>query len=344
MENEYIDLILSDSSMIHREAGIAVTYRCNSKCSMCNIWKTENFVEIKPKEYLKLPKSLRTVNVTGGEPFLRKDLVDVLEAIHYVSPNARIVFSTNGYLTDTILDRIDEIRGFHTNVGLGVSIDGLEETHDHIRGVQGMFDKGIETIQRLKEMGLSDLRIAMTIQKGNADQVTDVYELSRRLGVEFSVTMAHNSKIYFKKTDNTAIDATSAASKQISLLMNSLLKSKSAKDWFRAYHVSGILDNSIRRYFQSRCEAGRRYVFIAPDGNVYPCNVMNELIGNLAEVSDWEGLYTSEVRERILTSVRKCRHDCWMVCNTRSLIIAHPFRSGSWVLRRKVATHLGCNE
>jgi len=340
-ENEYIDLILCDLPMTPKEAAIAVTYRCNSKCSMCNIWRIKEFVEIDSREYSKLPRSLRTINVTGGEPFLRRNIVDVLRVLHEASPNARIVFSTNGYLTDVILGKIEEIRSFHGNVGVGVSIDGLEETHDRIRGVQGMFSNGIETIEGLKRMGISDLRIALTIQNENVNEVAKVFDMSRMLGVEFSTTMAHNSEVYFQKTDNEPNEVAISESEDIDYVSRSMLKSRHPKDWFRAFHVSGISDSSIRRCFRSRCEAGHRYVFIAPDGNVYPCNVMDEPMGNLTQVTSWDALNTPGVKERVHASVRGCNRDCWMVCNTRSLIIAHPIRAGRWVLWRKVAAHLG---
>ena len=78
------------------DAVVAVTYRCNSRCIMCNIWQIKNFPEINYEEYLKLPSSLRDINISGGEPFLREDLVDIVRVIKRACPKAKITISTNG--------------------------------------------------------------------------------------------------------------------------------------------------------------------------------------------------------------------------------------------------------
>jgi len=322
--------------MKQREAFIAVTYRCNSRCSMCNIWKTENLKEMLPSEYSKLPTTLDTINITGGEPFLRNDLAEIVQVIHRRIPGVRIVFSTNGSLTDVIVDRIREIRAFHPRVGVGVSIDGLAATHDQIRGVKGLFDKAIATLESLKAQGLTDLRLAMTIQQENYREASEVFAISQKLGVEFSATMVHNSEIYFRKSDNTRPLSDSDANEAIKPVVDSLLRSRRIKDWLRAYHMNGMIDPSVRASFHSRCQAGRRYFFVTPEGDVYPCNVMDFRIGNMTEIEDWSQLWTQLAGEKLDAAVTGCGHDCWMVCNTRSIMATHPLRVGAWISKRKL--------
>ena len=319
-----------------REAILAVTYRCNAKCSMCNIWKDQTLSEIEPKEYLKLPRGLRTINITGGEPFLRDDLVEVVQMLSARLPASRMIFSTNGYLTSRILDQMEEIQEFHPKVGIGVSIDGLKSMHDQIRGIPGIFDHAMTTIHELKKRGFSDLRIGMTLMLENAGEVSEVFKLSKSLGVEFTLASAHNSEIYFRKTDNAPLECYGKLGESLDEVIKSQLKSKSVKDWLRAYHTKGIYDASIRRGFGNRCRAGRDYFFMAPNGDVYPCNVLNEKLGNVTEVSNWKDLMTQPVKKRIEPIVQNCSSDCWMVCNTRSLIKAHPLRVGVWILRNKM--------
>ena len=320
-----------------KEAFVAVTYKCNSRCSMCNIWKTENPKEMPPSEYSKLPTTLDTINITGGEPFLRNDLVEIVQVIHRRIPGVRIVFSTNGSVTDLIVDQIRRIRAFHSRVGVGVSIDGLSGTHDQIRGVKGLFDKAIATLESLKARGLSDLRLAMTIQQENYREVPEVFGISQRLGVEFSATMVHNSEIYFRKSDNTRPISDSEANEVIKPVVDSLLKSRRIKDWLRAYHMNGMIDPSVRASFYSRCQAGKRYFFVTPGGDVYPCNVMDYRVGNMTEVEDWSQLWTQSAREQLDAAVSSCGNDCWMVCNTRSMMATHPLRVGGWISKRKLA-------
>lgn len=80
---------------------------------------------------------------------------------------------------------------------------------------------------------------------------------------------------------------------------------------------------------------------MSPEGDVYPCNVLNEKIGNLSSVSSWDELFTNEAEERVRRVVRSCKMDCWMICNARSLMIAHPVRTTAWVAKNKIAAHVG---
>jgi radical SAM protein with 4Fe4S-binding SPASM domain len=323
-----------------KEAFIAVTYSCNARCQMCNIWKNPQTAILQAKEYAKLPTSLTTINITGGEPFLRADLVEVVRTIDSILPRCRIVFSTNGMMTEVIVKKLEQIRAFHSRVGVGVSIDGVASTHDTIRGVPDIFNHAIATVQKLKEAGFDDLRIAMTLQESNVHEVGQVFELSCDLGVEFTMTLAHDSDLYFKKSDNVSSELLEAVAKELPSILLRQLRSRSAKDWVRAYHTKGIMDPEHRRQLTSNCEAGRRYFFMSPDGDVYPCNVLSHKIGNLSSAATWDDLFTDGAEERVRDVVRSCKKDCWMICNARSLIIAHPMRTAAWVAKNKIAAHV----
>jgi radical SAM protein with 4Fe4S-binding SPASM domain len=327
--------------MALREAFIAVTYRCNCRCSMCNIWAVKDHEEIEPHHYSKLPTTLKTINITGGEPFVRGDLREVVRVIHERLPRARMVFSTNGLLTERVISEMEHIRSIHRNVGVGISIDGVEKTHDKIRGIEGLFAHSIATARGLKDRGFRDLRLAMTVQQENAGQIGVVFDIARDIGVEFTAMQAHNSTIYFRKSDNIKVEFEGVPRDAMDYVVESLLRSSSPKDWLRAYHTAGMMDASIREDFEGNCKAGSRYVFIAPNGDVYPCNVMDCNIGNITSVGSWNELFTASSRSRVESCVSECRMDCWMVCNTRSLILSRPLRTGRWVLGRKTRMLLG---
>ena len=110
---------------------VIVTYRCNARCSMCNRYKAPS----KPEEEIsietikKLPKMYFT-NITGGEPFIRTDLKDIVRELYKKSD--RIVISTNGFFTDRIVDLCKEF----PQIGIRISIEGLEQTNNEIRGLQ----------------------------------------------------------------------------------------------------------------------------------------------------------------------------------------------------------------
>lgn len=323
-----------------REATLAVTYRCNSRCSMCNIWQMDDFDELPPEQYAKLPDSLRTINVTGGEPFLRKDLVEVLRQIHNAAPLSRIVISSNGVLTERITDSMMQIQKLHPNIGIGISVDGLGDVHDQIRGVVGGFEKAIRTVRSVKSAGIKDVRIGMTIVNGNVHQLLDVHRLSVELGVEFTTTVAHNSEIYFRKSDNERGPPTPELRSALRRVENSHLRSMSPKNWFRAYHIEGITDQNLRKLAMGKCSAASRFFFLDPKGDVYPCIVMDKVIGNIKEVKSIDDLFKGAKVNEVRNLVKACRADCWMVCNTRSLILSHPGRSVVWVVKNKPKAHL----
>ena len=327
--------------MTFREAAIAVTYRCNSKCIMCSIWKSPSTEELEPSVYSRIPSSLRTINITGGEPFLRSDLLEVITVIHDRVPGSRLVFSSNGLLTDRIVDTMMKIRSIHPRAGVGISIDGLEQTHDRIRGVPGMFKRAVATVKSLKDRGFTDLRIAMTVTAENQSEIIDVFELSRDLGVEFTITMAHGSDIYFGELDDTLNADRSVLLKETGELIRRQLRSRHPKDWLRAYHTKGMVDEEIKKYFETRCEAGRRYFFMSPKGDVFPCNALDLQVGNISSAASLDEMFTSSMEKRVGRAVRSCRKGCWMICNTRSLILRHPLKVGLWVFSSKLHSRRG---
>ena len=152
---------------------VIVTYRCNARCSMCNRYKAPS----KPEEEIsietikKLPKMYFT-NITGGEPFIRTDLKDIVRELYKKSD--RIVISTNGFFTDRIVDLCKEF----PQIGIRISIEGLEQTNNEIRGLQNGYQRGYGTLKKLREMGMKDVGFGMTVQDKNAPDLVPLYKIS----------------------------------------------------------------------------------------------------------------------------------------------------------------------
>ena len=148
------------------DASIILTYRCPMRCTMCNIWKnpTDKAREIKPEELECLPK-LKFINLTGGEPFIREDLEDIVRICYTKSP--RIVISTSGWFEDRVIDLAKKF----PNIGIRISIEGLSQKNDELRGREGGFDKGLRTLLRLKEMGLKDIGFGCTVSNNNSSDM-----------------------------------------------------------------------------------------------------------------------------------------------------------------------------
>ena len=127
-----------------------ITYLCNSRCVMCAIWKKYNSafgeIERKPQDELKLKdiadfvknnkgflSDLKSIGLTGGEAFLRDDIVEIIRAIHQELPWVDLGVQTNGLLPDLIKEKIVEVLKFYPNFKIAVSLDGLDVVHDRMR-------------------------------------------------------------------------------------------------------------------------------------------------------------------------------------------------------------------
>ena len=142
---------------------VIVTYRCNARCTMCNRYKAPSLPEeeISIETIKKLPPMYFT-NITGGEPFIRQDLKEIVRELYKKSD--RIVISTNGFFTDRIIDLCKEF----PNIGIRISIEGLEQTNNDIRGLPDGFNRGYSTLRKLVEMKHPDVGFGMTVQDKNA--------------------------------------------------------------------------------------------------------------------------------------------------------------------------------
>ncbi len=315
---------------------LAVTYRCNSRCTMCDIWKLKETRELGLEYYKKTPASLRDINVSGGEPFLRQDIVELVKTLHEACPKARIVISTNGYLTDLIKEKMREILKFVPNAGVGISIDGIGEMHDKIRGIPGGFNLSIKTVKTLREeLGMANLRLAFTISKQNVEHLSKVYDLSRELGVQFTLALAQSSEFFFggKQVVEGPDDKTLA--EQFDYLIGRELKSWQPKRWVRAYFAKSLFDFARTGKQTLPSRAGTDFFFLDPFGNVYPSVIHNSIMGNL-EQNSFPEIWNSSAADSARNKVAKASQDAWMICTARSAIKRHPLKVGWWIIKNKI--------
>ena len=308
---------------------VIVTYRCNARCTMCNRYKAPS----KPEEEIsietikKLPKMYFT-NITGGEPFIREDLPEIVRELYKKSD--RIVISTNGFFTDRIIKLCEEF----PNVGIRISIEGLEETNNKIRGLEDGFNKGYSTLKKLVEMKHPDVGFGMTVQDANAKDLVALYEKSNELGMEFATASLHNS-FYFVEAKNIIHDRMMVA-KEFEKLVNRLLDSNSPKKWFRAYFNHGLINYIFGQKRLLPCDMSFDTFFIDPYGDVMPCNGTKdkEVMGNL-NTSTWDELWNSEQAEKVRTKVRHCDRQCWMIGSVSPAMHKYIWVPAWWVIRHK---------
>ena len=308
---------------------VIVTYRCNARCTMCNRYKAPSKPdeEISIETIKKLPKMYFT-NITGGEPFIREDLPEIVRELYKKSD--RIVISTNGFFTDRIIKLCEEF----PNVGIRISIEGLEETNNKIRGLDDGFNRGYSTLKKLVEMKHPDVGFGMTVQDANAKDLVSLYDLSNELNMEFATASLHNS-FYFVEAKNIIKDRMMVA-KEFEKLINKLLESKSPKKWFRAYFNHGLINYIFGQKRLLPCDMAFDTFFIDPYGDVMPCNGTKdkEIMGNLNEQS-WDELWNSEQANKVRNKVRHCDRQCWMIGSVSPAMHKYIWKPGFWVIKHK---------
>jgi MoaA/NifB/PqqE/SkfB family radical SAM enzyme len=296
---------------------------------MCNRYK----VPSKPEEEIsietirKLPEMYFT-NITGGEPFIREDLVDIVRELYKKSE--RIVISTNGFFTDRIVALCKEF----PQIGIRISIEGLEKTNNEIRGLDDGFNKGYTTLKTLVEMGMKDVGFGMTVQDKNAGDLVALYDISNELGMEFATASLHNS-FYFVESNNIIHDRLMVA-QNFEDLVNKLLKSSSPKKWFRAYFNHGLINYIFSQKRLLPCDMSFDTFFIDPYGDVMPCNGTKEkeVMGNLNEKT-WDELWNSDQAEDVRRKVRCCDRNCWMIGSVSPAMHKYIWKPAWWVVKHK---------
>jgi len=306
---------------------IIVTYRCNARCHMCNTWKypSKREEEIGVPIYEKLP-FMKTINITGGEPFLREDIDEIISVLK--KKTKRLVISSNGYFTEKIVRLFDK----HKDIGIRISIEGLPKANDELRGIPNGFDRGIRTLIELHHKGVKDIGFGITVSDKNAKDLIELYHLADMMGLEFATAAIHNA-FYFHKFDNK-FEHPDVAIEEYKKLVQELLKSNKVKDWFRAYFNYGLINYIKGNPRLLPCEMGYDSFFLDPKGEILPCNVMEEAMGNLKEKS-FEEIWNSERSREIRRKVKSCTHSCWMIGSVSQQMKKYIFKPGIWILKHK---------
>ncbi|MBR5638398.1 MAG: radical SAM protein [Muribaculaceae bacterium] len=321
------------------DASIILTYRCPMRCKMCNIWDNPTIKEqeLKPSELECLPQ-LKFINLTGGEPFVREDIGEIVEVCF--KKTKRIVISTSGWFEDRVIDLAKRF----PNIGIRISIEGLAQKNDELRGHEGGFDKGLRTLRTLKEMGLKDIGFGCTVSNNNSSDMLELYKLGKEMGMEFATAAFHNS-YYFHKYDNVITNREQVC-RDFETLVNWQLKERSPKSWFRAWFNMGLINYIEGNRRMLPCEAGMVNFFIDPYGEVYPCNGLEERywkesMGNIRTTPDFMTIWNSEQAEKVRAKVRKCPKNCWMVGTAAPVMKKYIKHPAKWALKNKMRSLRG---
>lgn len=323
------------------DAVIAVTYRCQSRCRMCSIWQIENHEEMPAETYARLPETVRDVNISGGEPFLRKDLTEVVGVVHDRLPRARIIVSTNGLLGPRLVPQALDLARIDPGIGFGFSVDGIGEMQDYIRGVKGAYDNVLEAVRGLKAGGVDNIRLAYTLTRENAEHMLKVYRLSRELDVQFTMSLAHESDFFFGSNDSSIVGhgrgpavRSMELGRDFETIIRSELASWKLKSWGKAFIYQGMYEvlTEGKRPFPNR--PGIDFFYLDPRGDIYPSVVHNYVMGNLAE-QEFDVVWFSKRSDEIRAECAVDPTPHWMGCMLRRALLDRRFSIGLWALKNK---------
>jgi radical SAM family uncharacterized protein len=274
--------------------GHKLTYNCNLRCKMCPFWQRPSPDPSLEQEKKILKQIYRSgacgVAFEGGEPLLRKDLVEILAFSRSLPLHTSLI--TNGTLLESKIDAIAP----YINGVVYVSLDGLEETHDAIRGVRGSFKRAVRGIDAAKQKVA--VTINTTIMAENIDEIESLVQLAKELGTKISVAVAH-------EYCNT--NASSPAADKIPKIARRLMEMK--RRGYPLVNSIGYL-KVIAKEKNWQCKPWTM-VNIDPHGNlVLPCYVHNDYASS---VSVFDGSIKGAVSDFDWKKIENCQR-CSLHC------------------------------
>jgi MoaA/NifB/PqqE/SkfB family radical SAM enzyme len=318
-----------------------VTKRCNSRCPFCFYLRPDAIPaglrpELSLPEIEKISSSLGNLlwlAFSGGEIFLRDDLVEIAGTFYRNNKPAIMLFPTNGLMPQVIRDRIETIvRSCPKSVvALKLSIDGLGEAHDALRNTPGSFDKTLQTYRAVA--GLIDrypnfeLGMNTVFCSENQDAMGGIIDYVRGLPcVKTHTVSLVRGNLADKRYGNVDPDKYFDA---VQKLEQNLKEGKSRVYRFRGGRIKAAQDILQRRLIHRTmtehkriipCYAGRLNLVLTEGGDVFPCELLAESFGNVRDYGyDMRGVARSEKARRVNDSIRNngcsCTHECYFMTN-----------------------------
>lgn len=318
-----------------------VTSQCNLRCRHCFYWKELNCPgkkELTLKEIKKVARNsklnLMWLCLTGGEPFLREDLAEIASAFCQYGEVANISIPTNAQLKERTFEAAEKMLELHpdTYISINVSLDGLEKTHDRIRGTPGAFARAVDTFWKLKDLKNRFPNFGLSVQtvvlSENQDELRNLYffvrdslkpdymNLNLVRGSPTDVRLRDVNIRYYKElVDLMWGDVKSGKWRYFEFPFSKLALARN----FVLYEYIAKTFREERRFLP--CYSSKLSGVISEEGDVYPCEILEDAkIGNLREADYnvsklWFSKRNRKLQERIAKGCF-CTYECAMSVNT----------------------------
>ena len=303
-----------------------ITYKCNLNCFFCD---RQTLYHDKMNKDLGLSKAKKvadnladadvmTLGITGGEPLLRNDLEELAK---YAKDKGLIVtLSTNGTLiTRSRAQRL--VNSFHS---ISVSLDGLSDTHDKIRGKKGTYDKAIRGLTHLTKTNPRACAIGVNfvLNKLNFQELPKVFDTVKNIGVNYFFIQP----IIGSSSWVIPEDAINRSVEQI-LEMKSNYRHYISQSSYFINHIPNYITGTVPKL----CDAGELYLAINNEGELFLCpglpRTKETYVGSLLQHSMVDLLKSKKLKRIKNAIVPKCQ-PCLMNCTTEfSLLAKSPLKT-----------------
>jgi MoaA/NifB/PqqE/SkfB family radical SAM enzyme len=303
-------------------AHIKLTENCQAKCISCNYWQSRWEDSIDTSRAIELVNEIDAAGIgslrlTGGEPLLRKDLFHVL-ATGNTSRFKRIILQTNGLLIKKLHKEINASPITH----VAVSIDGMKQSNDLIRGIRGYFDLGIAGLKLLENKKLA---ISVTLNRMSAGELEELAAMADEVGAHLEFNILSQSLFFLKDANLASMWPESRDVAEIGRFLHGRRPEYEVDYVTRYYNHEAIAEPP--------CVLGYLQVFVLSNGDVltgcYPLKpVGNILRDNLATILASEA-YSRQAQAMIRRECPGC------TCGVESsLAMKHGVASGFFELSR----------
>jgi MoaA/NifB/PqqE/SkfB family radical SAM enzyme len=315
---------LLPSTISPLSAHIKLTENCQAGCISCNYWKSRWQEGIDTDRAVELlneigAAGIRTLRLTGGEPLLRQDLFDVLQKAN-TSRFKQIVLQTNGLL----------LKKFHKEINaspikkVAVSIDGLKDTNDLIRGIRGYFDLGMEGIKLLRQ---KQVAISVTLNRISAAELGKLADVARGLGAEVEINILSRSLSFLKDADLASMwPERGDAAEIVKFVRDNLKRPAYEVDYISQYYNNESIE-------EPPCVLGYLQVFVLSNGDVLTGCYPLKPVGNILRDSLATILASEAYSRQCVAMVRRECPGC--TCGIESsLAMKHAASSALFELSR----------
>jgi len=321
---------------------VVTTNSCNLKCRFCSIWKAMPKINNPTSLYEKIVDDSAKMKIphiilSGGEPLLREDIFEIIDYAK-AAGIPQISLITNGTLiNEEIAQKLARSEISHVTI----SIDGLEKSHDYIRG-KGNFKKAINSIRLLKKQKDRRFTIGINcvIHNKNLEDIIPLVKMAKRLGCNIFVLqpMLSDNIDMHKRLLDDELWVTKERLPLLEKVITSLIEMKKNDDFRDLIFVDEITLKNIKDYFSGslrrdnvKCYDGYIRIVVNPLGGTWMCD---SDYGNLRTDSlnaAWKSKKACSIRRKI----KKCDKPCLQACVLRPDLGSFPVITKNFIAQLK---------